>query len=96
MAGWSFSTLLVWQVRSLYRRRSTWERVIRRLIPVSQSGEVEGDRCGGGVDFLDAGGVCIKPITCFCNYLGPPYHSIPCLTVPVGPSTWGRVKAMYR
>ena len=64
--------------------------------PDSQSGEVEGDRCGGGVDFLDAGGVCIKPITCFCNYLGPPYHSIPCLTVPVGPSTWGRVKAMYR
>lgn len=64
--------------------------------PDSQSGQVEADRCGGGVDLLDAGGVCIRPITCFCNQLGPPYHSIPCLTVPVEHSTWGKVKAMYR
>lgn len=64
--------------------------------PASQSGQVEADRCDGGIDLLSAGGVCIKPVTCFCNQLGPPYHSIPCLTVPVEASTWGRVKAMYR
>jgi hypothetical protein len=67
--------------------------------PESASGLVEGIGCNGEVEYPEPGGICIKGTqdVCWCNYLGPPYHHIPCTEpVPVQASTWGSVKALYR
>jgi hypothetical protein len=64
--------------------------------PNSTSGLVEALACDGTVIFPEPGGICIKPVTCYCNYLGPPYHGVPCFeTVPAAESTWGTIKALY-
>jgi hypothetical protein len=65
--------------------------------PASVSGKLEGHMCGGGVDYPEAGGICIKSSSCACNQLGPPYHDIDCEEpVPVSTATWSAIKALYR
>lgn len=64
--------------------------------PDAASGQVEQTMCDDSIGLLEGGGVCIKPTSCLCNQLGPPYHNISCGTIAVEGSTWGRVKALYR
>ena len=66
--------------------------------PNATTGQVEGINCDGEAYVQVGGGICIKSSgACWCNYLGPPYHNIPCVEpVAVESTTWGTVKALYR
>jgi hypothetical protein len=71
-----------------------------RLLPHADAvtGQVEGITCDGEAYVQEGGGICIKSTgACWCNYLGPPYHNIPCTEpVRVEATSWSRVKALYR
>ena len=52
-------------------------------------------RCDDSTPVESGDGICIKPVTCYCNVLATPSNNIACGPVPVESQTWGRVKALY-